>query len=176
MRTATKLVRRRWRVWTAGAAAAVVTLVGGWATPASANPPVVIMVAADSFKLRAPQVDFGGGTNLNLLGDPANNGHLYWMQELTNPAVVWPWLSGSLFINNAAGLCARVGIEYRANGGVTLATRYGGTVCATSNQKHVWSVDLMPYGSADIDYVHVLLQTVAANGSATTVAWQRLYP
>ena len=120
-------------------AAAVVTLVGGWAAPASANPPVVILAGVDAFKLQAPQVDFGGGTNLNIWGDPADYGH-------------------------------------RVNGGVMLATRYGGTVCASSNQKHVWTVDLMPYGSDDIDYIHVLLQTVASNGSATTVDWQRLYP
>jgi hypothetical protein len=79
-------------------------------------------------------------------------------------------------VHQQRGRAPRVGIEYRVNGGVMLATRYGGTVCASSNQKHVWTVDLMPYGSDDIDYIHVLLQTVASNGSATTVDWQRLYP
>lgn len=75
-------------------------------------------------------MDFGGGTKLNIGGRPADWGHLIWMYDLYDPDVLWPLLDGSLFINNSAGLCAWMGMEYHDRAGNTLTTRYGGTVCA----------------------------------------------
>lgn len=45
-----------------------------------------------------------------------------------------------------------------------------------TNQLFVWTVHLMPYGSEDIDHVHVLLQTVGSNGSVVTIGNARYDP
>jgi hypothetical protein len=146
---------------------ALAVVLGGWASPASADP-VVVPRDFDAFIMVSPQVDFGGG-NLNIYGQPSHNGHMWWMQELYDPAVVWPNLVGRLFINNSAGMCARMQLVYHDRNNDHLATRNGGTVCSPDNRANSWTVNLMPYGNDDIDHVHVNLQTVGVNGAATTV-------
>lgn len=166
--------RLRLRVLLTAAVAAAVVMAGPMSTPANADqdyPP--LPAGGDAFRLTAPQVDFGSG-NLNIFGDPSD-GTLLWMWD-PDDREWWPWLLGTLFINNAAGLCARVQIVYHDSLGVELDTRNGGTVCSPSNRLHKYSVNLMPFGHSRITHIHVNLQTVGWNGVATTVDTQTLYP
>ncbi|MEM9711116.1 MAG: hypothetical protein AAGA17_02755 [Actinomycetota bacterium] len=110
-------------------------------------------------------MDFGDGY-LDLLGTPLP-GHVIWMYDPDDESW-WPVLDGKLFINNAAGLCARMQIAYYSSSGSWLATRSGGTVCAPNNRVNTWSVSLMPYGSSSVYRAEIRLQTVA-NGVATTI-------
>jgi hypothetical protein len=145
------------------------------AVPASATvdlPPIPWSV--DNVVITEPQVDFGDGTVLNVWGDPLP-GHVIWLIDPDDDSW-WPVLDGRIFINNAAGLCARMQIAYYDSGSL-LATRSGGTVCSPDNRLNAWNVSLMPYGSDDIDYIYIRLQTVGANGVATTQdSFGPLYP
>lgn len=129
----------RLRVWLTAVLATAVVLGGPLSTPADADqdyPP--LPAGVDAFRLTAPQVDFGSG-NLNIFGDPSN-GSLLWMSD-PDDSEWWPWVLGTLFINNAAGLCARVQIVYHDFAGVELDTQNGGTVCSPSNRLNRYSVD-----------------------------------
>lgn len=143
------------------------------AAPASATDWPPIPMSVDNVVITEPQVDFGDGYHLNVWGDPAP-GHVIWMQD-PDDGSWWPVLDGRLFINNAAGLCARMQIAYYSSSGSWLATRSGGTVCASSNNLNTWSVSLMPYGSPSVHHAQIRLQTVGTNGSATTIGTFTVY-
>lgn len=152
--------------------ALVAVAVGLAAAPASATDWPPIPMSIDNVVITEPQVDFGDGS-LNVWGDPAP-GHVIWMQD-PDDGSWWPLLDGKLFINNAAGLCARMQIAYYSSSGSWLATRSGGTVCAPNNRVNTWSVSLMPYGSPSVHRAQIRLQTVGANDSATTIGTFTVY-
>lgn len=150
------------------AAPTALLAVGTCAAPASATvdfPPVPMSV--DNVVALAPQVDFGDGRVLDLWGNPAP-GHVIWMWD-PDDGSWWPLLDGKIFINNAAGLCARMQIAYYTASYRLITTRNGGTVCSPNNRLNAWNVSLMPYGSASVNQIEIRLQTVGANGVATTV-------
>ena len=62
-------------------------------------------------------------------------------------------------------------MEYFA-GGESIATRYGGSVCAPDGRSHDYDVDLDPYSDPGIEKVEVQLQSWAANGSWNVVGSQ----
>ena len=165
------LMRSAWRMVTAVVTATAATVAVGMTTaaPASAHvddyPPIPWSV--DNVVLIAPQVDFGDGNGLDLFGQPLP-GHVIWMIDPDDNSY-WPVLDGVLFINNSAGLCAKVQIAYYSFDRGQLATRSTQTRCASSNRLEAWNVNMMPYGRADLDYIVLRLQTVGVNGVVTTI-------
>jgi hypothetical protein len=155
--------------------ATVAMAIAAWAAPASAitdYPPLPWSV--ENVVVTEPQVDFGDGTILDFFGNPMP-GHVIWLWDPDDDSF-WPVLDGRLFINNAAGLCARMQIAYYASGGILLTTRNGGTVCSPDNRLNYWNVSLMPYGSNSLAYIQIRLQTVANNVATTIGSFGPVYP
>lgn len=116
--------------------------------------------ANDAVKITEDGVDFGSyswGVSA-----PTGSGTMSWDLD---GATVEPQLTGTLHINNSAGVCARMNLRYLTESGAFLTSRSGGEVCADDNGHHRWSVDLSPYASSKIGKVKVQLQTQGSNGS-----------
>jgi hypothetical protein len=116
-----------------------------------------------SFTLAEPNVDFGDG-NLNVWGNPSQNGELSWVNNAASRDVT---LSGKLFINNSAFTCARMSVEYKNLVGTVLETDNGGTVCALDNGSHAWTVNLQENVSSSADKAVVKLQVQIGGGYLT---------
>ena len=130
------------------AALAVATLAVGISTaPASAVP-----VSSDPIRITAQELDFGADPWT--LGSP-NQGVLVWDVAGGNTT---PILRGKIYINNAAGTCARMRVESYDINHVFINARDGGTVCAPDGALHRWSVNLAPAGHPDTTHAHVMLQ------------------
>lgn len=69
--------------------------------------------------------------------------------------VLHPRLIGTIHLDNASGKYARMHISYWDGGGGYIDTRHGGSVHATDNSHHEWSVDLSPVTLFQITEVHV---------------------
>ena len=78
---------------------------------------------------------------------------------------ITPRVNGSLYLNNMAGVCARMKIYYWSADEDLFATKYGGQVCSPDNGLHSWTVDLAPFTSTQIDDVYVAMETEGTNGS-----------
>jgi hypothetical protein len=105
-------------------------------------------------KITTSGFDFGGRTYL--AGAPTGSGDLAWRYS---DGEVRPRLTGYLHLNEVRGACARMRIDYYGGAHVRLATERGGTVCASHDRHHVWSVTLEPYDSRKIDEVKVSIET-----------------
>jgi hypothetical protein len=93
--------------------------------------------------------------------------------------VVWehggltrPRLTGYLHLNNVAGDCARMKIEYFADDDSDpdvfpelLTTVHGGTVCAPDNGHHRWFVDRSDYAHDMIQHLRVSMESLQSNGT-----------
>jgi hypothetical protein len=102
-------------------------------------------------------VDFAAGA-------PMTGGYVNWYIE---DGVVRPDVYGYIHINNSAGMCARLKVRYRTEGGALLNTDTSETECAPDNGLHSYSVGVEEWGSTKVGEVKIQLQTLAANG-----AWQ----
>jgi len=144
------------RIWSVAAVAAVaaVAMVAVAAAPASAY-------VVDRPKTTDTGIDFG--TNWDTFGAPLNGGYLYW--NVNAAGVVTPHLTGNLYLKNSSGVRARMRIDYYDAAHNLLATRYGGSVYATSDALHTWSVDLEPFGATDVYHVHVSTTKETGPGS-----------
>jgi hypothetical protein len=118
-------------------------------------------IPTDKVRLSADGVDFGD--DWFGLGSTTGSGTLSWEQG--DGGMITPRLRGYLHLNNMAGVCARMKLVYRNSSWETVATSYGGVVCAPDNDHHYWSVDLAPYSSTQLDSVWVFMQTQGTNGS-----------
>jgi hypothetical protein len=118
-------------------------------------------IAPDKVRLSADGVDLGDDWFVG--SATTGSATLDWGQG--DGALLTPHLQGYLHLNNIAGVCARVKLVYMTESYSTLATRYGGAVCAPDNGHHYWSVDLAPYSSTLIGAVQVSMQTQGTNGS-----------
>jgi hypothetical protein len=118
---------------------------------------------SDSVKITEDGVDFGDDNFL--LSGPTGSGAVSWGLD---DGAVKPHLTGTLHLNNSNGACARMNIRYLAENGAFLTERAGGTVCASDNGHHEFTVDLDPYESNKVGKVTIQLQTLAANGSYVT--------
>jgi hypothetical protein len=85
---------------------------------------------------------------------------------------ITPHLTGTLHLNNVAGACARMRIDYYADDGADsdilsdfLTTVYGGVVCAEDNSHYRWSVDRKDYTGDDIRHVKVSIESLQDDGS-----------
>lgn len=65
------------------------------------------------------------------------------------------------------GNCARIRLNYYNAASTTLATEYGGRVCANDNAHHEWTVDLDEYEDADVAKLKVTLEKQTASGWST---------
>src|SRR5690349_18757268 len=69
-------------------------------------PAQAVVVSTDAVRLTAPQLDFGRNW---VLGAPLNAGDLDW--DVTGGLVSPILNNGNIYINNAAGTCARMRLE-----------------------------------------------------------------
>ena len=118
---------------------------------------------SDKVKITEDGVDFGD--SVFVLSAPTGSGNVSWGLD---DGAVKPHLTGTLHLNNSSGACARMNIRYLSESGSLVTERAGGTVCASDNGHHEFSVDLDPYESNKIGKVTVQLQTLAANGAYVT--------
>jgi hypothetical protein len=118
---------------------------------------------SDSVKITEDGVDFGSSGFS--LGAPTGSGSVSWGLD---EGAVTAHLTGTLHLNNSSGVCSRMNIRYLTEGGAFLTERSGGTVCASDNGHHPFSVDLDPFESNKVGKVTIQLQTQGTNGSFTT--------
>jgi len=142
-----------------GTIATAVGLAVGVAAPAQA-----VIVSTDPVRITEPQLDFGGSPWV--LGAPTNSGVLGWDVGGGDTTAI---LSGYLYINNAAGTCARMRLETYDINHAFIDSTDGGTVCAGSGALHSWRVNFAADGDPDVTHVHVMLQVQTAGGGYTTV-------
>ena len=116
-------------------------------------------------------------------GDP--NSH-------TSPVVEWdfsggqitPRLTGYLHLDEVAGNCARMRIDYYADDGAVggaladtdagvdhLETKYGGEVCVgvADDSHRRWSVNLGSYSHHLIDHIKISIQWLEPNGDYQSI-------
>jgi hypothetical protein len=110
---------------------------------------------------------FDFGNDVWYLDRPSSGGTVWW--RLEEGGEITPHLTGTLWLNNVDGGCARMNIRYLSEAGSFLTNRPGGTVCVHDNDRHGFTVDLDPYGSNKIGQVNVQLQTQNANGTWNVV-------
>jgi hypothetical protein len=122
----------------------------------------------DDVDMTSVGFDFGSGdgdwTAWN--GEPDHWGDLMWSYE---NGQVSAHLTGGLYLDGVVGDCARMRLDYFDGDGDTLATRWGGTVCAPDNQLHYWIVDLDEYSSPYIAELKISIEKqTTLNGPFTT--------
>jgi len=117
----------------------------------------------DGIGMTSQGVDFGGAQWSYATARPTYDASLYWNRG--NGAAYTPRLMGYIWLNNVAGLCARMNLRYYSESGALLTEKHGGSACAADNSLHAISVDLNPYTATQIEKVVVQLQTQGTNGS-----------
>jgi hypothetical protein len=121
---------------------------------------------ANSIQIPGKGADFGGPTWSVVSAQP-NDGTLYWNRA--NGAEYTARLMGYIWLNNMGGVCARMNLRYYDESGALLTEKHGGSVCASDNSIHAYSVDLQPYTSSEVVDVEAQLQTQGTNGSWNVV-------
>jgi hypothetical protein len=124
----------------------------------------------DGIEITSKGVDFGGGTFSTFTSEPTEYGSVYWNRG--DSGEITPRLMGYIWLNNVAGLCARMNLKYYTESGTYLTEKPGGSGCAPDNNLHAISVDLQPYTSTQVGKVTVQLQTQGTNGSWNLVGSQ----
>jgi len=124
---------------------------------------VAPQTSSDSIEIDSGGVDFGGGKFSTILAEPTEKATMYWNRG--SGADYTPRLMGYIWLNNVAGLCARMNLRYYTESGSFLAEKHGGSGCAADNNLHAISVDLQPYTTSQLGKVVVQLQTQGSNGS-----------
>jgi hypothetical protein len=117
----------------------------------------------DAIEITSQGVDFGGGKFSTLTSEPTEYGSVYWNRGDSGDITVR--LMGYIWLNNVAGLCARMNLKYYTESGTFLTEKPGGSGCAADNNLHAIAVDLQPYTSTQVGKVTVQLQTQGSNGS-----------
>jgi hypothetical protein len=134
-------------------------------TAALAAPAQAVVVQKHLVRFTSTGFDFGNADFV--FGAPSGTGWLDWKYE---NGEVTPNATGTLHLDNVVGDCARMRMDYRDADDDPLATRFGGTVCAATNQHSEFTVDLEPYSSPLIQEVTVALEKqTTLNGPFTTV-------
>jgi hypothetical protein len=133
--------------------------VSGWSIVESAY--FKPTLTADTVRLTAGGVDFGNDTWG--VSSPVGSGTLDWGQgEGMN---LTPHLTGTLYLNNVAGLCARVALIYLDELGAVRGEEYSGRACAPGTKRYSAAIDLAPFTSSKIERVTVKMQTQTTDGS-----------
>ena len=128
----------------AAAAAAVAATVAATSGVAHA------VLDTDSVKVTGDRVDFGGGVwGIN---SPVGSGTMTWSVV---DGFYTPRLTGTLHMDDADGMYARMHISYWDGGDNHIATRHGGSVEPPDNGHEDWPVDLSPINLSQIIEAHV---------------------
>lgn len=141
-------------------AALALAIAGAFAGSAQAT-----VIDYDDVRLTSLDYDFGGSGFA--FAEPVGSGEIHFHHE---GGRIRPHLLGTIHLNDAAGTCGRMRLEYYSNAGSWLSTNYGGEVCVTDDQHHSWSVDLDPYSSSAIASVRVSVQKETVAGWSTTTS------
>jgi hypothetical protein len=130
--------------------------------------------APDKFTLNSQGVDFGGDEYSSILGEPVfYSADLYW-NRVAASADITPRLIGTYWLDNVAGLCARINLRYETESGSYLNEKHDSPFCAADNNLHHVRIDFSPYTSPQVERVEVQLQSQASNGSWNVVRSQTL--
>ena len=135
------------------------TATSGWTTVESSY--FDADFTTDKIKLTADGIDLGD--DWWGVGGPLGSATVSWAPG--EDGAITPRVNGSLYLNNMAGVCARMKIYYWSADEDLFATKYGGQVCSPDNGLHSWTVDLAPFTSTQIDDVYVAMETEGTNGS-----------
>ena len=79
-----------------------------------------------------------------------------------------PHLRGTLYLNNVAGLCARIELTYHSESNryyTDFHDEYSGKACAPDNARYAATIDMAPYTSDQIASVEVNIETQRSDGS-----------
>jgi hypothetical protein len=118
----------------------------------------------DRPKITEDGVDFGESGFA--FGEPTASGWASWF--IGEDAKVEPWVSGAIHLNNSSGVCARINVVYRTDGGTVLSEDASGRHCAPDNDHHDWWINVRDFRSDKIGQVRIQLQTQASDGSWQT--------
>ena len=141
---------------------AVLALIAAGTLAGSAQAAVV---NTDNVKLTGTGYDFGG--SFWAAGAPTGNGEVHWHYENGD---IRPHLKGYIHLNDAAGTCGRMKIEYFDGADNLLTTVHGGSVCMDDDSHDHWEVDRQDYEDERIEYIRVHLQKQTVSGWST-VQW-----
>jgi hypothetical protein len=120
------------------------------------------MIDDDDVRQTSTGFDLGNGGFA--LGEQPGSADLDWFYD---GGEVHARLTGTPHLNNVTGDCARIRLDYYNAASTTLATEYGGRVCANDNAHHEWTVDLDEYEDADVAKLKVTLEKQTASGWST---------
>jgi hypothetical protein len=132
--------------------AAVALAAAGAATLAAAGPAHAFF--PDPVRLTDSQVDFGDSTFV--LGAPIGPGSVTWSVV---GGFYTPRLVGTLHLDNADDVYARMHLDYYDGAGGYLYTQHGGTVQASGMGHQSWSVNISPSTPLQIVRVRVCTET-----------------
>ena len=124
------------------AAAAVVALV--------ASSPAHAALDNDNVKVNGPRADFGG--SVWGVHSPVGSGNMSWNVV---DGFYTPRLTGTLHVEDADNLFARMHISYWDGGGNMIDVRHGGIVHVDGDDHDGFSVDLSPLNPSQIVEAHV---------------------
>ncbi|MGI5182719.1 hypothetical protein ACQEVZ_41335 [Dactylosporangium sp. CA-152071] len=126
----------------------------------SGVPAHAVLVSTDPIKITEQELDFGADPWM--IGAPLNRAVLGWDNTNGLRSAI---LSGTLYINNASGTCARMRLEsYDANHNL-VNSRNDGTFCAPNGALHSRIVYFAAPASASITHAHAVLQVQNSNGT-----------
>jgi hypothetical protein len=146
--------------------AALLALAGALGSAGAAQAAVI---DNDPVQIVNAKLDFGDNTFV--AGAPTGSGNVEWNY---GAAGVQPHVTGTLHMDNAAGLCARMRLEQFDRTGAAVSTTFGGTVCAADNLHHAFAVNLTPPVAPLTDRTTVSIEKQAAAGwttVASSTAW-----
>ncbi|MET7419766.1 hypothetical protein [Dactylosporangium sp. NPDC005555] len=143
---------------------AVGTAVAALAVGLAAAPANAVVVSTDPVKITEQELDFGGSPWI--LGAPVNSGVLGWDNTGGRKSAI---LSGTLYINNASGTCARMRLETYDAAHNLVNYRDGGTVCAPNGALNPFSVYFQTAADPSISHAHAILQVQNTGGTYTDV-------
>jgi hypothetical protein len=118
-------------------------------------------LSSDSVRITEDGVDFGN--DLWGIPSPTGSATIDWNQG--EGMDITPHLRGTLFLNNVAGLCARIHIMYGDESNNFFHDEYSGRACAPDNSLYGATIDMAPFTSDQIAFVDVYLETQSSDGS-----------
>jgi hypothetical protein len=127
--------------------------------------------APDKVLITSKGVDLGGDEFSSITSEPVYSADFYW-NRVASSGDITPRLIATYWLNNVAGLCARIDLRYETESGSYLAEKHDTPFCAADNDLHHVQVDFQRYTSNEVGRVLVQLQTQASNGSWNLVGSQ----
>jgi hypothetical protein len=101
-------------------------------------------------ELTGSQIDFGG--SVWLLGTPVGPGTMTWRVV---DGYYTPRLVGTMHLDNADGMYARMHVSHWDGGGNLISTEHSGTKHVSGNGHQTWSIDMTPLNLSQIVEAHV---------------------